>query len=258
MRHGTTVALVISALALAACGPAELVVTAEVEVQDPSSGETVMRSLEDIQVRLLPFDRDAVFDSLTAAAERPEPPIPQEILDQQAAIADAQQEWREQDSRWSALRDRLQRMSDQLEDLHPGQAQYVALFREWQDLEAQYNRAERASEAAFERYDELSKESLTATQEIRIERENWADEAFADVTEVFAAKIRASGLDAYADTTAATGVARFQVDPGQYWVTARYELPFTELYWNVPVTVQRGEPVTLTLNNENAEERPIL
>jgi hypothetical protein len=32
-------------------------------------------------------------------------------------------------------------------------------------------------------------------------------------------------------------------------------MTYTELYWNVPVTVERGEPVQVTLTPANAEER---
>ena len=67
----------------------------------------------------------------------------------------------------------------------------------------------------------------------------------------------ATGLDLAVDTTDASGVARgnLRVAPGQYWVHARYELPYTELYWNVPIDVVRGEPIQVRLTRENAEER---
>ena len=93
---------------------------------------------------------------------------------------------------------------------------------------------------------------------MRIVRENWADSAFADVDDVLAAKLRASGLQEATDTTDASGVAngdQFKVPPGKYWVTARYELPYTELYWNVPIEVKRGEPNEIKLTRENAKER---
>ena len=88
-------------------------------------------------------------------------------------------------------------------------------------------------------------------------RENWGDEAFSGSFEVFDAKRRASGLDAVADTTDASGIARqnLKVKPGQYWVYARYELAYTELYWNIPIEVIGGEPLQVSLSRANAEER---
>ena len=49
-------------LAAAACGPAEVVVTMEIDLPNPEGEGTVNRSLSDIEVQLIPFDRDAVFD----------------------------------------------------------------------------------------------------------------------------------------------------------------------------------------------------
>jgi hypothetical protein len=45
------------------------------------------------------------------------------------------------------------------------------------------------------------------------------------------------------------------VKPGAYWVYARYETAYTELYWNLPIVVEGGEPLTVKLNRSNADER---
>ena len=71
------------------------------------------------------------------------------------------------------------------------------------------------------------------------------------------ALIEASGLEEAADTTGVDGGALVEVPPGQYWVHARYELPNDELYWNVPITVERGDPVVVRLSRANAIRRPI-
>ena len=36
---------------------------------------------------------------------------------------------------------------------------------------------------------------------------------------------------------------------------ARYELAYTELYWNVLITVESGDPMQVRLTRENAQER---
>ena len=74
---------------LAACGPGELVVTAEVERMNPETGEMELRPVENLAIQLLPFDRDHIFDSLTAAADTPEPQMPPELA--QARIPGAVQ-----------------------------------------------------------------------------------------------------------------------------------------------------------------------
>jgi len=50
-------------------------------------------------------------------------------------------------------------------------------------------------------------------------------------------------------------MARLRVKPGQYWLLARYDLPYTELYWNLPIDVQRGERLEIRLDRAKAEER---
>ena len=82
-----------------------------------------------------------------------------------------------------------------------------------------------------------------------------AGTAFAGFDEAWTAKIRASGLQAAADTTDASGVAVFDVPPGEYWVHGRLEEVYSELVWNVHVTVTKGEPVTVTLSRGNADVR---
>lgn len=244
-------------LAAAACGPAEVVVTIEIEVPNPEGEGTVVRPLSDVEVQLIPFDRDAVFDSLATAYGTPEPEIPQDLIERREAVQEAQAAWDDATREWSTIRDTLQKLSDALEQYSRGESRYVTLFNEWQDWDARLGDAEAERDATFEVFDSLQQGTIRESDSIRILQDNWGDDAFADVPTVFAEKHRASGLDWVVDTTDASGVARgnLMVEPGDYWVHARYELPYTELYWNVPIEVQRGEPMTVRLTRENAEER---
>lgn len=243
-------------LATAACGPAQVVVTIEAEMDNPDGEGMITRSLSDVEVQLLPYDRDEIFDSLEAAFPNPEPPIPEELIAAREEVAQAQQRWQAATNRWNTLRDTLQKITNTMEQYNRGEARYVALFREFQEFDSQLGRVERQMEAAFNEFDSLQRGTIRQSDSIRIIRDNWADEAFADIGEVMAEKTRVSGLLAAADTTDANGVAGgFEVKPGRYWVYARYELPYTELYWNVPIDVVRGEPNQITLNRGNAQER---
>jgi hypothetical protein len=60
------------------------------------------------------------------------------------------------------------------------------------------------------------------------------------------------------DTTNAAGVVRLRPRSGNWWLYARFELPYQELYWNIPVEVSRGDPIEIRLTRENAEVRPKL
>ena len=247
--------LAAGSLLLAACSPAEVVVTVELEAMDPATGETVIRPASDLEVQILPYNRDAIFDSLATAFGSPEPPIPAELVSAREEISAAQTRWRNLQDRWNTLRDSLQTINDQLSQYARGEPRYVALFNEFGDLEGEYNRVERDMNSAFEEFTGLQEASLAQTQEVRVMRENWAAEAFADVAQVMQNAILSSGLDIAADTTDASGVATFAVKPGEYFIHARVEEVFTELYWNVPVTVTKGEPFTISLTRSNAEVR---
>lgn len=247
-------------LGAGACGPAQVVVQMEIEVDDPSGGGTMTQPLSDIEVRLYPFDRDAVFDSLAAAYATPEPEIPPELMAARSEVQAAQAQWDDAQRRWAILRDTLQKINETLEGLPRSSADYVVLFNEYNDFDAELAQVQRQVDRTFERFDSLQQGTIRASDSIRILQENWADEAFADVSEVFRAKQLAAGLDVATDTTDANGVARenLRVRPGQYWVTARYELTYTELYWNVPINAERGDPTQVRLSRQNAEERPRL
>lgn len=244
-------------LGAAACGPAEVVVTMEIDIDNPDGEGRVVRPISDVVVQLLPYDRDAVFDSLHNVFPTPEPPVPQELLDARERVAEAQERWQSTERRWNNLRDTLQKITATMGQYSRGEARYVALYNEYADFDRQLSRMERESQAAFAEFTALQEGTIRQSDSIRILQENWADEAFAESGVVFLAKQRASGLQAAVDTTDASGVARqnLKVKPGQYWLHARYPMGYTELYWNLPVTVERGEPLQILLNRANAQER---
>lgn len=244
-------------LAAGACGPAEVVVTMEIDVPNPEGEGMVTRPLSDIEVQLIPFDRDEVFDSITSAYGTPEPDVPQELIEAREEVQAAQLEWDEANRRWATIRDTLQKLNTAMEGFSRGEARYVALFREWQEWDSQYGAAEREVDQTFAAFDELQRGTLRASDSVRLLQEQWGEEAFADIGDVFSMKQRATGLDWVIDTTDASGVARgnLMVAPGRYWVYARYELTYTELYWNFPIVVEDGEPMTVQLTRANAEER---
>jgi hypothetical protein len=246
-------------LVAAACSPGQVSIVAELDVPDPETeGGTIVRALDNMPVQLLPYDRDAIFDSIGAAAARPEPPIPDSLLAAQTAVAEAQEEWRSAEAEWNTLRDELQTISDELEGLNRGEARYRLLFNDFRDKDARLSTVERQMNAAFENFTALQEGTIAEIERVRMMREDWADEAFVDVNTVIAAKIEAAGLEPVEDTTDASGAVLIEAPPGNYWVHARHELPFNELYWNIPVTLVGGEPLEVRLTRETAEVRPKL
>ncbi len=253
LKNGVVLTAILAPLALAACGPAEVsVYVALGDDEDPSP-------LDAVEVRLLPYDRDHIFDSLAAASVTPEPEIPADLLAAQEEIAAAQQEWRDAEDRWNTLRDTLTKLNSALEGLNPGESLYRALYNEWQDFDSELNRTEGRVNTLFTAFTDLQQAAIGRMDSMRAVQGDWEDMAFEDYDLVRAARLDAAGLGELADTTDANGIADFQdgVPPGMYWVNARHSLPYDELYWNVPITVTRDEPLILRLMRENAEVRPI-
>jgi len=262
MSRSSLVLAVGASLLFGACSNGEVAVTVALEMPDPEQeGATRVQALGDVEVALLPFDRDVVFDSLAAAANTPEPEIPSDVLEAQDSIADAQERWQNLETRWATLRDTLQTITEIMGNYSRAESRYAELFRLHGDMEEEYARVDDQKDRAFARFDSIQRANIAREQEIRIQRENWAADAFADVDAVFLEKIRAAGREVVVDTTdvsEAGGTVRFTgLKSGTWWINARYELPFTELYWNVPVEVG-GEPTVVELSRTNAEERPKL
>ena len=260
MRKSTLSFALAAILAVGACSSPEVVVTVEIDVASPDGEGTVTRALEGLVVRLTPFDRDAVFDSMQAAYSTPEPEVPQDLLDARDAVRVAQEEWQESERRWNVIRDTLVKITEAMEQYNRGESRYVTLFQEFQYFDGQLGSVERQMNRAFENFNSLQLGTIRQADSIRILQDNWADEAFAGVDLIFVEKQREAGLPIAADTTDANGIARnFHINaklkPGQYWVTARYELTYEELYWNEELTVVSGEPVQLRLSRDNAEVR---
>ena len=255
MRRRTGFGLgLIATLALGACGQGEVVVV--VELEDEGGEEATL--LEDVEVRLLPYDRDHVFDSLIRNAPTPEPQIPPELVDARADIAEAQREWTAAEARAALLRDTINKLNERLAGLNRAMNEYSRIFQQLDPMITEHEQVNRDKVVLFERFDELQKANIEQIDAIRIERENWEDQAFRDVGEVIDALVEQSGLEQHWDTTGAEGATRVdRLAPGRYWVYARYELPYDELYWNIPITVERGEPVVVRLNRANATLRPI-
>jgi hypothetical protein len=241
-------------LGLAACGGGEVVVEAAIEGADGQP-----RPLAEVPVRLLPFDRDSVFTELEAAYGTPQPAIPDSLMALQDQIAAANQQWSDAQTIWGSARDSLKVLSDRMRTMSRGSGQYVVAFREFTRQEAIVQQAERASNAAFGNFERLQARYNEQAETIRLQREQWSDEAFTKVDSVFAAREDEAGREQLADTTNANGQARFEgVKGGRWWVYARYELPYEELYWNVPIEVEGGDPITVQLNRQSAQVRPKL
>jgi hypothetical protein len=257
MKRVLALPAVVLLLSTAACSEPEVV--AEAAIVQPGSGETV--ALAELPIRLLPYDRDAIFDSLTAEAETPEPEIPAVLQQQRNEVIAAQETHAELEARWGTIRDSLRVFSETTQRMQQqglrGTPQYRQAFEQFNRLEPQEGRVKQQADQAFARFEQLQAATLAQSDSVRVARETWAEEAFRDFDSIVTAKLEAMGREEFADTTNAAGVARFRVPEGQWWVYGRYTLPYEELYWNIPIEVT-GDSTYIRLNEENAQRRPIL
>ena len=248
---------VLAPLGVAACGQPEVVV----EAYMPQDGAAEPTRLGDLPVRLLPYDRDAIFDSLQQAFSEPEPPIPAEITQAQEQVQRAQDEWRVAEERWNTVRDSLRVLSQTTQSLSQrglrGTPQYVTAFQQFGRLEGEERAVKQRMDAAFARFDQLQRQTLSQVETVRAVREAWAERAFAEYDQVVAAKLQQLDREELADTTNANGLAAFRAPKGRWWVYARYTLPYQELYWNVPLEVT-GDSTLVSLTPANAQRRPVM
>ncbi|HSM36145.1 MAG TPA: hypothetical protein VK837_07105 [Longimicrobiales bacterium] len=249
MKRATLTILLLTA----ACGGTQ--VTVETRVADASGEASPIGNLE---VQLLPYDRDAIFEEFESRAGTPEPAIPDSIIRLQEAMAEAQDEWQQAESRWNTVRDSLKVLSDRLEGMNRTSGEYRVAFNAFNDLDGEENRLRRQSEQAFQRFSTLQTQVNSVAEEIKIRREEWASEAFAGVDSAFLVAVEEAGREELFDTTTAAGVADFSPPAGEWWVHARHDLPFEELYWNIPISVAGGDSTGVVLSRENAEVRPKL
>lgn len=256
MKRFLALLSVVVPLGMAACSQPEVVVEAVL----PQEGGAEPLRLADLPVRLLPYDRDAIFDSLETAFGEPEPQIPPEILAAQEQVQQAQTQWRTAEERWNTVRDSLRTLSERTQSLASqglrGTPQYQQAFQQFGRLEGEERTVKQRMDQAFARFDQLQRATLSQVDSIRVVREAWAERAFADYDRVVEARLTALDMEEMADTTVASGFASFRVPAGRYWVYARYTLPYEELYWNVPVEVS-GDSTHITLSPENAQRRPV-
>lgn len=249
-------AAAIAAAATSGCGGGDVAVVAAIESEQVGEEAVDVVALGSLPVRLLPYDRDALFDSLTEAYPEPEPQLPDTVAQLQQQVGQRQQEWQIAQSRWGMLRDSLKTLADRMNAMDQGSGEYFAAFQDFNSLEEEVETLQSRSDQAFRDFTSLQTRLNQQSQEVRLRHRAWADEAFAPVDSLIEARLEQTGLQEMADTTDAQGVARFRnVPAGEWWVHARYDQQFDELYWNVPVEVARGEELVVRLNRENAEVR---
>jgi hypothetical protein len=251
MKRLVWTAAVAGTAVLAACGGGEVVV----QVYTEQEGQPA--PVAGLEVRALPYDRDAIFDSLRAAYPNAEPEIPADLTQLRDSIAVASQRVSEMNAAWAEGRDSLRTLLEAMQSIPRSNPRYLPMFNRYNAMAREVESAEQASNQAFAQFERLNDRYATQAEETKLAREQWSDAAYVDIDRVIDQKLREMRLTEHADTTDANGIARFNgLRSGEWWIHARYDLPFDELYWNVPINAD-GE-MQIQLTRENAQVRPKL
>ena len=100
-----------------------------------------------------------------------------------------------------------------MERLNPAEAQYRVLFMEFDEKEQRLAQVERQRDAAFEEFTSIQGSMIEQADQVRMLREMWGDDAFADYGTVAEFMIDVSGLDPVVDTTDASGSVLMSMRP---------------------------------------------
>jgi len=222
-------------------------------VSDGESEEMMGRA--QLEIKLVRYDRDSIFETLARQAPEPEPQPPQDLLDLRDSVSTAQERWRETEASWNDLRSELQSLYERMQRMNRATTEYAQAYRRFDDLDGQLRRLDRDKQRYFDRFTELQSAYTTRADSFSAVLAAWEDIAFERYAEIADSLLEAQGEELY-DTTDAEGWVYFQAPRGHWWIHTRFELPFEELYWNVPYRSTGGAD-TVILNSSNAQLRPI-
>jgi hypothetical protein len=218
--------------------------------------------LAGLEITALPVNPDALLDSLAAAARTPQP----RFLDLERAMEGFREDAGQPDSAgalrataaWQAVRDSLEEVAGRLRAADRASLAYREMYGR---LRALYDRLgqraaerDRAMQAGLGTERQLARRAEQAADSLR----RWEQVAFADFPARLEVAVRESGRDLRQTPTDSTGVARFSLPPGRWWIQARVrdpDNPFVERYWNLPLTLTRLVPVAVPLAEGSAQRR---
>ncbi|MSR22059.1 MAG: hypothetical protein EXR92_00625 [Gemmatimonadetes bacterium] len=256
-RAKLTGAILLSLASLAACSPGEVIVLTEVDMENATTGEREPMPLVYREIELIPFDRDAIFDSLTAVASSPEPQLPQDLLMARDSSNAARLRFQAVDADWVAIQERLLGINNEMARYAPAETAYRRLFDQYRGVQNTALGIERRRTAELAHFDSIQQVTSTKMEEFGALKRAWENQAFASYADILEEKVDDVGRDILYDTTDASGAAQFAPSPGPWWIYTRLTEGADELYWNLPVSVERGTPAEVRLNRGNAEVRPI-
>ncbi len=239
-------------LGLSGCLPSDFDI--EVRAYDPNDVP-----LSNLEIVALPFDHDALRDSLAQASgvDRPEfPDLEAELLSYErpdiSGLVESLQPWQ-------AIYDSVRHLADSLHIAGTdGSAAYAAAYDR---LRQQYRRL---AQSTAER-DDAIRDQIGADNELALRvagaadsLRDWEGTALALYPTLADSAIAKAGREPRRASTDSNGVASFTLEPGRWWFVAIWtdpENPFREYYWNVGLSVSLMNSRSIPLHRDNADVR---
>ncbi len=246
-----TVGVALLAIGSVACIPSDY----DVEVSLLCPG---YQSVPGVEITTLPFDRDALRDSIAAASEMPRPQF-QDLVSEFKTFEQADFTGLEATlAPWQAIYDSVQLLAESLNALGPDSSTQYA--RAYNRLRDQYQRLAQTTvqrDAAISdlvgNAKELALSAAAAADSLRA----WEGAALSTFPQLADSAIALSGRGIHRAKTDRNGVAEFTLVPGHWWIVARCSdpaNPFIERYWNVSTTVRLFGAKSVVLDENNAIE----
>jgi hypothetical protein len=210
-----------------------------------------------LEITALPFDAEAVLDSLADAAPTPRPTF--RALEAELAAYRSPEDDRlaEASIPWLALHDSVSRLADSLNGMDRRGATYARMYARFRQLYARLQQRATERDRALE---ELRGEDVTLARRAQAASEElrtWERDAYSAYPQIAAEALDRRGVEFVRATAAEDGTLHLELPPGEWWIVARLadpENPFQEYYWNVPLTVG-WRPVGVPLSERNTVRR---
>lgn len=207
-------------------------------------------------IRLLPYNRDSIFDALAQEATEPEPQAPEDLVTLRDSVSAAREMWTEAEKAWNDMRSEQQSLSEEMQKMNRSSREYFAAYQRFDQLDTQVRRLDTAKTNYFDEFTELQETYRLRADSFNAVVEAWGDLAFDSYGAIVDSILEDRGTAELEDTADAGGWTNFVVPRGRWWVYTRAKLVFSELYWNLPYRSAGGAD-TLVLSDSNAEVRSI-
>ena len=207
------------------------------------------------EVVALPFDPQALLDSLALAAQEPAPAFPELEAELRAFQAPPPTDLGAAGRIWAATRDSLVMLGDSLRAVDRRSAGYRAAYGRFRALYQRLAERGAARDAALQTVTgavrDLARRAGRAADSLR----RWEATAYAAFDSLAALAVERTGLEPVHAVPDADGVARLDLGSGAWWIVLTLPQlgnPFVERVWHVPVVSRAGFPFGVPVHESNA------